>query len=114
MMMYFGEPESDELHQRADSAIVKEAISNLRALPESSIKDAEVLFTDVQRWNPGGGVLTEEHLGRVSPKHLCASDRIFLAGDYTHDPFPFGINAALNSGHVAAAMAMHTLLQKHR
>lgn len=111
MLVYYGESLSAELHRQEDEAIAKLALTNVRLLPDEGIRSATAVFSDVQRWDPGGAILTPDHTAADDPARLNATARVFLAGDYTHQPFPFGMNAALRSSRAAAAMATHALFR---
>jgi hypothetical protein len=109
LLVYYGESASAGLHRQSDVAVVKQALAHVRCLPLEGLDAASVLFSDVQRWDPGGSILNQEHTSATDPLRLSPSDLVFLAGDYAYHPFPFGMHAALNAGRTAAGMVTQAL-----
>jgi hypothetical protein len=60
------------------------------------------VFKIVKRWKNGGTIISPESYGSWSEEKIRPSERIFLAGDYTWQEMPYGMDAAIKSGKVVA------------
>ena len=90
-----------------------QVLSDLRALKIGPIHEAQVVFTDLHRWDAVGPVISEESYGQWDAWEARACERVFLAGDYTFvDPanvMPFGTAQAMASGTRSAAQVREYL-----
>lgn len=63
-----------------------------------NIAGADQLFADVYRWEHGGTIIAPDTYVSWSSDVLHAAPGIYLAGDYLHCEFPYGMDAAVKAG----------------
>jgi hypothetical protein len=84
----------------------EETLAELRSLKIGALRADQVVFSDVQRWDAVGPMISPASYGAFDEWETRACERVFLAGDYTfvrrENVLPFGIDQALASGAAAA------------
>ena len=63
-----------------------------------NIAGADQLFAEAHRWEHGGTIIAPDTYASWSSDVLHAAPGIYLAGDYLHREFPYGMDAAVKSG----------------
>lgn len=93
--------------------MVKMALQTLDALGFGNFRKEQIKFTDHHHWNMISPIISKESYGAWDIKKIHPSQRVFLAGDYTHVDshhlMPYGMSAAISSGKKAAEQVQHLL-----
>lgn len=63
-----------------------------------NIAESAQRFAEVHRWEHGGTIIAPDTYALWSSDVLHAAPGIYLAGDYLHREFPYGMDAAVKSG----------------
>ncbi|MDD3041599.1 MAG: FAD-dependent oxidoreductase [Methanosarcinaceae archaeon] len=93
--------------------MVKMALQTLDALGFGNFKEEQIKFADQHHWDMVSPIISEESYGTWAIEKIHPSQRVFLAGDYTHVDshhlMPYGMSAAISSGKKAAEQVQHLL-----
>ena len=93
--------------------MVKIALQTLDALGFGNIIEEQIKFADHHHWDMISPIISEESYGAWAIEKIHPSQRVFLAGDYTHVDshhlMPYGMSAAISSGKKAAEQVQHLL-----
>ncbi|MCD4846516.1 MAG: FAD-dependent oxidoreductase [Methanosarcinales archaeon] len=93
--------------------MVKIALQTLDALGFGNIMEEQIKFADHHHWDMISPIISEESYGAWAIEKIHPSQRVFLAGDYTHVDshhlMPYGMSAAISSGKKAAEQVQHLL-----
>jgi len=79
-----------------------------------NIAEAMPLFAEVHRWEHGGTIIAPESYAIWNEDVLHAAPGIYLAGDYLHRDFPYGMDAAVKSGRETAQHVKRFLQNANR
>jgi predicted NAD/FAD-dependent oxidoreductase len=97
LLFYYCSRVSQELMSNTDEQFVhlsKECAASAGIV----IAESDILFSDIHRWPEGGTIISSESRLLWSPEHISPAKGVFLAGDYMHKSFPYGMEAAIRSG----------------
>ena len=75
-----------------------------------NLLNQEILFTDVYRWEHGGTIISPDVYSSWREDYLQPAPGIFVAGDYLHKEFPYGMDAAVTAG-IETAREVRTFLE---
>ncbi|MCX9012978.1 MAG: FAD-dependent oxidoreductase [Candidatus Methanoperedens sp.] len=93
--------------------MVKIALQTLDALGFGNFRGEQIKFADHHHWDMISPIISEESYGAWDIEKIHPSQRVFLAGDYTHVDshhlMPYGMSAAISSGKRAAEQVQHLL-----
>ncbi len=93
--------------------MVKMALQTLDALGFGNFREEQIKFADHHHWDMISPIISEESYGAWAAEKIHPSQRVFLAGDYTHVDshhlMPYGMSAAISSGKKAAEQVQHLL-----
>jgi protoporphyrinogen oxidase len=93
--------------------MLKMALQTLNALGFGNFTKEQIKFADHHHWDMISPIISEESYGAWSTEKIHPSQRVFLAGDYTHVDnqhlMPYGMSAAISSGKKAAEQVQHLL-----
>ncbi len=93
--------------------MVKMALQTLDALGFGNFRGEQTKVADYHHWDMISPIISEESYGAWAAEKLYPSQRVFLAGDYTHVDInrlmPYGMSAAISSGKRAAEQVQHLL-----
>lgn len=93
--------------------MVKMALQTLDALGFGNFREEQIKFADHHHWDMISPIISEESYGAWAIEKIHSSQRVFLAGDYTHVDshhlMPYGMSAAISSGKKAAEQVQHLL-----
>lgn len=93
--------------------MVKMALQTLDALGFGNFRGEQIKFADHHHWDMISPIISEESYGAWDIEKIHPSQRVFLAGDYTHVDshhlMPYGMSAAISSGKRAAEQVKHLL-----
>jgi protoporphyrinogen oxidase len=102
LIIYYGDKESQEIYNLPDDEVISLTIDEINEIGIGYLTDDNVVFKIVKRWKNGGTIISPESYGSWSEEKIRPSERIFLAGDYTWQEMPYGMDAAIKSGKVVA------------
>ncbi len=93
--------------------MVKIALQTLDALGFGNFREEQIKFADYHHWDMISPIISKESYGAWAIEKILPSQRVFLAGDYTHVDshhlMPYGMSAAISSGKKAAEQVQHLL-----
>lgn len=93
--------------------MVKMALQTLDGLGFGNFMEEQIKFADHHHWDMISPIISEESYGAWDIEKIHPSQRVFLAGDYTHVDshhlMPYGMSAAMSSGKKAAEQVQHLL-----
>jgi len=93
--------------------MMKIALKTLNALGFGKVMEKQIKFADHHHWDMISPIISEESYGAWAIEKIHPSQRVFLAGDYTHVDshhlMPYGMSAAISSGKKAAEKVRHLL-----
>jgi len=96
--------------------MIKMALKTLNALGFGTFREEQIKFIDHYHWDMMSPIISEESYCAWSEEKIRPSQRVFLAGDYTHVDnqhlMPYGMSAAINSGKNAAQQVKELLSKK--
>lgn len=109
---YMGE-KSIPVRKLQEKEMVKMALQTLDSLGFGNFSEEQIRFADHHHWDMISPIISEESYGAWDVKKIHPSQRVFLAGDYTHVDsqhlMPYGMSAAISSGKKAAEQVQHLL-----
>lgn len=113
LYFYFMGIKSIPVRKLHEKEMVKIALQTLDALGFGNFKEEQIRFSDHHHWDMISPIISEESYGSWSEEKIHPSQRVFLAGDYTHVDthhiMPYGMSAAISSGRKAAEQVRHLL-----
>jgi protoporphyrinogen oxidase len=93
--------------------MVKIALQTLNALGFGNFMEEQIKFADHHHWDMISPIISEASYGAWAIERIHPSQRVFLAGDYTHVDsqhlMPYGMSAAISSGKKAAEQIKNLL-----
>lgn len=108
-LVYYCHRASQETWQLPDEELIAQTKCAMERVG-LNIAGAEQLFAEAHRWERGGTLITPESYATWNADVLCAAPGIYLAGDYLHREFPYGMDAAVKSG-IETAQHVRRFLQ---
>lgn len=109
---YMGE-KSIPVRKLQEKEMVKMALQTLDSLGFGNFSEEQIRFADHHHWDMISPIISEESYGAWDVKKIHPSQRVSLAGDYTHVDsqhlMPYGMSAAISSGKKAAEQVQHLL-----
>ncbi|HZQ07059.1 MAG TPA: FAD-dependent oxidoreductase [Anaerolineae bacterium] len=116
LLVYYAGDKAHRVWDDEDAAIARCACEALQTLPLTNWNRAEILFTDVQRWNYVGPVLDAAATRAWRDRGLSLTPRIILGGELASDSqsLPYGMRAAWDGGRRAAVEVSRILAHDSR
>ncbi|MFZ3060483.1 MAG: FAD-dependent oxidoreductase [Candidatus Methanoperedens sp.] len=113
LYFYFMGIKSVPVRKLQAKEMVKMALQTLDALGFGNFREEQIKFADHHHWDMISPIISEESYGAWAIEKIHPSQRVFLAGDYTHVDshhlMPYGMSAAISSGKKAAEQVQHLL-----
>jgi protoporphyrinogen oxidase len=113
LFFYYMGIKSVPVRKLQEKEMVKMALQTLGALGFGNFSEEQVKFADHHHWDMISPIISEESYGAWDLEKIHPSQRVFLAGDYTHVDsqhlMPYGMSAAISSGKKAAEQVQHLL-----
>lgn len=102
LIVYYADKESHAINNLTDEEVIRLTVDNLNKMGGVIRNPSGEPSKMVKRWAVGGTIISPESYGNWSNKKIQPSPRVFLAGDYTWQEYPYGTSAAIKSGKAAA------------
>ncbi len=96
LLVLYYDKEATALAHLSDEALVEVTLPPLREL-QLDIEKKDIIYSDIQRWEHGGIILTKNLLKSRPRNFINPIDRIFLAGEYLGPTYQ-GMPPAIISG----------------
>ena len=101
LLVYYAGTKALECQQMADSEVIQATVRQLAEL--GFCQEQQVVFTDMQRWDYLGPIISQASYGQWSSQAAKPSNQVFLAGEYVavahgRNIMPYGMAAALEAG----------------
>ena len=112
LTLYFAGSKADSVARLADDALLGRSLDELGRMGIGKILRRDLAFSDVQRWQELGTIVSEDVYRGFSDDRRQPLPRVLLAGDYTQwDPskIPYGMGAAIQSGRWAGKASRRIL-----
>ena len=112
LTLYFAGRKAESVAKLADDALLGRSLDDLGRMGIGRIQRSDLAFSDVQRWQELGTIVSEDVYRGFSDDRRQPLPRVLLAGDYTHwDPskIPYGMGAAIQSGRWAGKASRRIL-----
>ncbi len=113
LYFYFMGIKSIPVRRFHEKEMIKMSWQTLNALGFGNFKDDQIKFADHHHWDMISPIISEESYCDWTAEKIHPSQRVFLAGDYTHVDshhlMPYGMSAAISSGKKAAEQVQHLL-----
>ncbi len=113
LYFYFMGIKSVPVRKFHEKEMVKIALQTLDALGFGDFRGEQIKFADHHHWDMISPIISEESYGAWDTGKIHPSQRVFLAGDYTHVDshhlMPYGMSAAISSGKRAVEQVKHLL-----
>ncbi len=113
LYFYFMGIKSVPVRKLNEKEMVKMALQTLDALGFGNFREEQIKFADHHHWDMISPIISKESYGAWAIEKIHPSQRVFLAGDYTHVDnhhlMPYGMSAAISSGKKAAEQVQHLL-----
>ncbi len=113
LYFYFMGIKSVPVRKLREKEMMKMALQTLDALGFGKFREEHIKFADHHHWDMISPIISEESYGAWDMEKIHPSQRVFLAGDYTHVDshhlMPYGMSAAISSGKRAVEQVQHLL-----
>lgn len=96
-LVYYCNHASQETWQVPDDELIARTKADMTRVG-LDLESAEQRFAEVHRWEHGGTIIAPESYASWDEDVVQAAPGIYLAGDYVHREFPYGMDAAVKSG----------------
>ncbi|HEX6276620.1 MAG TPA: FAD-dependent oxidoreductase [Polyangiaceae bacterium] len=117
LTLYFAGKKAESVAKLADDALLARSLDELGRMSVGRIQRHDLAFSDVQRWQELGTIVSDDVYRGFSDDRRQPLPRVLLAGDYTHwDPskIPYGMDAAIQSGRWAGKTSRRILDRRGR
>jgi 2-polyprenyl-6-methoxyphenol hydroxylase-like FAD-dependent oxidoreductase len=101
LTIYFAGKKAESVAKLTDDELLRTALSDLGRLSVGRIERSDLAFSDVQRWEELGTIISEDVYRNFGEDRRRPLPRVLLAGDYVQwdaSKIPYGMEAALQSG----------------
>ena len=102
LLVYYAGDKAAQALSLQDDAL----LAQTRAALQTLRLDGEIIFSDIQRWQYAGPVITPQACAAWSPECVQLTPRVILGGEAAsfdpHQPMPYGVSAALSAGRAAS------------
>jgi protoporphyrinogen oxidase len=112
LTLYFAGRKAESVAKLADDALLGRSLDDLGRMGIGRIQRHDLAYSDVQRWQELGTIVSEDVYRGFSDDRRQPLPRVLLAGDYTlWDPskIPYGMGAAIQSGRWAGKTSRRIL-----
>jgi monoamine oxidase len=112
LTLYFAGTKAESVAKLADDALLGKSLEELGRMGIGKIARRDLAFSDVQRWQELGTIVTDDVYRGFSDDRRQPLPRVLLAGDYTQwdaTKIPYGMGAAIQSGRWAGKTSRRIL-----
>jgi len=113
LYFYYMGDKSVPVRKLPTKEMIKMALQTLDSLGFGNLTEEQIIFADHHHWDMISPIISPESYGAWFEEKMHPSQRVFLAGDYTHVDghhlMPYGMSSAISSGKKAAEQVLHLL-----